>query len=108
MSITIEQLKNAVVDIKNDLYEGNDSHSIAEYRGASESLDMLLRHFEKVTANKIDVFNYVDEEENVEEYGKRLYIDISRLASDIEHKLEKDPNYKDYMIEIVGVKRWEN
>lgn len=107
MHITLDKLKNAVADIKDDFYEGNDSHSHAEYRGACESLDMLIRHFEEVAANQIDVFDYVDEEENVEEYGKRLYIDISRLASDIEHKLEKDPNYKEHLIEFCGVKRWE-
>ena len=56
----------------------------------------------------IDVFDYVTEEENVEDYGKRFYIDISRLSTDIERKLEKDPKYKDYMVEIVGVKRWED
>ena len=56
--------------------------------------------------NVIDVFDYVDEEENVEEYGKRLYIDIQRLVTDIEHGLEKDPNYKDHMIETVGIKKW--
>ena len=54
---------------------------------------------------KIDVFDYVDEEEN-EEYGKRLYIDIQRLASDIENDFEKNPNYKDHIVEIVGVERW--
>ena len=48
MTISLEQLKNAVKDIKNDLYEGNDSHSIAEYRGACESLDMLIRHFQEI------------------------------------------------------------
>ena len=55
---------------------------------------------------KIDVFDYVDEEENVEENGKRLYIDIQRLASDIENDFEKHPNYKDHIVEIVGVERW--
>ena len=54
----------------------------------------------------IDVFDYVDEEEDVEEYGKRLYIDISRLADDILHELENNPDYKDHTVEIVGVKRW--
>jgi len=54
---------------------------------------------------KIDVFDYVDEEVN-EEYGKRLYIDIQRLASDIENDFEKHPNYKDHIVEIVGVERW--
>ena len=55
----------------------------------------------------IDVFDYVDEEQNVEEYGKRLYIDLSRLADDIKHNLENNPNYKDHMVELCGVKRWE-
>ena len=56
---------------------------------------------------KIDVFDYVDEEENVEEYGQRLYIDVSRLADDIKSKLEKNPSYKEHLIEFCGVKRWE-
>ena len=55
----------------------------------------------------IDVFDYVDEEEDVEEYGKRLYVDISRLADDILNGLENHPSYKDYLVEIDGVKRWE-
>tara|TARA_B100001939_G_C16686304_1_gene506609 strand:- start:475 stop:666 length:192 start_codon:yes stop_codon:yes gene_type:complete len=55
----------------------------------------------------IDVFDYVDEEENVEEYGKRLYIDVSRLADAIKNELEKNPNYKEHLIEFCGVKRWE-
>tara|TARA_R110001599_G_scaffold101688_2_gene259952 strand:+ start:23 stop:202 length:180 start_codon:yes stop_codon:yes gene_type:complete len=52
MVISLEQLKNAVKDIKNDFYEGNDSHSRAEYKGCCESLDMLIRHFEEITANQ--------------------------------------------------------
>jgi hypothetical protein len=55
----------------------------------------------------IDVFNYIDEEEDVEEYGKRLYVDIGRLADDILNALENHPSYKDYWVEINGVKRWE-
>ena len=35
-------------DIKSEWYEGNDSHSTAEYRGACESLDMLVTHFQKL------------------------------------------------------------
>ena len=57
--------------------------------------------------NTIDIFNYVDEEENVEEYGERLYIDISRLADDIKSSLENNPNYKEHIIEFCGVDRWE-
>ena len=47
------------------------------------------------------------EEENVEEYGQRLYIDVSRLADDIKSELEKNPNYKEHLIEFCGVDRWE-
>ena len=50
--------------------------------------------------NVIDVFDYVNEEENVKEYGKRLYIDIQRLASDIEHGLKNNRNYKDHMVDM--------
>ena len=45
-NITLQRLKNAVKDIKSEWYEGNDSHSIAEYRGACQSLDMLVTHFQ--------------------------------------------------------------
>ena len=48
MNITLQRLKNAVKDIKSEWYEGNDSHSTAEYRGACESLDMLLTHFQEL------------------------------------------------------------
>ncbi len=42
--ITLEELKNAIADVKEDFYGGNDSR--AEYRGACESLDMLIGYFE--------------------------------------------------------------
>ena len=46
--ITLKELKNAIADVKEDFYGGNDSR--AEYRGACESLDMLIRYFDlKVT-----------------------------------------------------------
>ena len=57
MAISLEQLKNAIKDIKNDFYEGNDSHSRTEYKGACESLDMLIRHFEEVTASQQEELN---------------------------------------------------
>jgi hypothetical protein len=47
-NITLQRLKNAVKDIKSEWYEGNDSHSIAEYRGACQSLDMLVTHFQEL------------------------------------------------------------
>ena len=45
MTITLAQIKRTVADIKEDFYEGNDSHSHAEYRGVCEGLDMLVRHY---------------------------------------------------------------
>ena len=48
MNITLQRLKNAVKDIKSEWYEGNDSHSTAEYRGACQSLDMLVTHFQEL------------------------------------------------------------
>ena len=56
----------------------------------------------------IDVFDYVNTEENVEEYGQRVYVDIRRIAEDIRTELEKHPSYKDHTVEICGVKRWEH
>jgi hypothetical protein len=55
----------------------------------------------------IDVFNYIDEEENVEEYGERVYIDVRRLVNDILSDLKNHPTYKDHLIEVCGVKRWD-
>tara|TARA_R110000803_G_scaffold199619_1_gene263714 strand:+ start:557 stop:727 length:171 start_codon:yes stop_codon:yes gene_type:complete len=43
--ITLQRLKNVVKDIKENSYEGNDSHSTAEYRGICDGLDRLLKHF---------------------------------------------------------------
>ena len=48
MNITLQRLKNAVKDIKENSYEGNDSHSTAEYKGACQSLDMLVTHFQEL------------------------------------------------------------
>lgn len=55
----------------------------------------------------IDVFDYVSEEEDVEEYGERLYISVPCLVKAITTGLENHPSYKDYTIEVCGVKRWE-
>jgi soluble cytochrome b562 len=47
--ITLEQLKNAVTDIKQSEKEWvQDSHTEAEYQGVCEGLDMLIRHFEEL------------------------------------------------------------
>ena len=50
---SLERLKNIVADIKDGFYEGIVSHSRAEYKGACESLDMLIRHIEEL--EKADV-----------------------------------------------------
>jgi len=52
MTISLEELKNAVEDIKQDDEWVNDSHSKSEYNGVCMGLDMLIRHFEEVTANQ--------------------------------------------------------
>tara|TARA_R100001591_G_scaffold111175_1_gene122636 strand:- start:2270 stop:2428 length:159 start_codon:yes stop_codon:yes gene_type:complete len=44
--ITLEELKNAIDDVKENFYGATDSRK--EYRGACESLDLLIKHFEKV------------------------------------------------------------
>ena len=49
MNITLKELKNAIADIKESEKEWvNDSHSKAEYQGACQGLDMLVRHFEEL------------------------------------------------------------
>ena len=55
----------------------------------------------------IDVIDYINEEEDVEEYGKRVYIDVTRLVDDIIFDLKNHPTYKDHLIEVCGVKRWD-
>ena len=93
MTISLEQLKNAVKDIKSDFYEGNDSHSRTEYKGACESLDMLIRHFEEVTANQeeelnIDINNYTQEDD---EYGDvRIWFNVGKFVDDAVEYLEND------------------
>ena len=50
----------------------------------------------------IDVFDYVNEEEDVEEYGQCLYLNVSNLTNDILKGFKNHPTYKDYRVEIVG------
>jgi len=48
MIISLDQIKNAVQDIKQDNEWVNDSHSKSEYNGVCEGLNMLVRHFEEL------------------------------------------------------------
>jgi hypothetical protein len=50
MNITLQRLKNAAKDIKSEWYEGNDSHSTAEYKGVCAGLD--INNFEELEENK--------------------------------------------------------
>lgn len=65
-------------------------------------------------STQIDVWNYTHFEEDPEEYGKRIYIDVYALATAVEDiiisEIQKDYNkkYKDYEVELSGVKRWEH
>ena len=52
------------------------------------------------TIYKIDVFDYIDSEEDVEENGERLYVNATRLLYDIIFKLENDPEFKDHIVEV--------
>ena len=52
------------------------------------------------TIYKIDVFDYIDSEEDVEENGERLYVNATRLLDDIIFKLENDPEFKDHIVEV--------
>jgi len=51
-SITLKQIKNIVIDIKDDDEWVNDSHTHSEYKGVCEGLDMLVRHLEELERNK--------------------------------------------------------
>ncbi len=49
--ITLEQIKNIVIDIKSDDEWVNDSHTHAEYKGVCDGLDMLVNHLEELERN---------------------------------------------------------
>jgi len=46
--ITLEQIKNIVIDIKSDDEWVNDSHTKAKYNGVCDGLDMLVEHLEVI------------------------------------------------------------
>ena len=50
MIISLDQIKNAVQDIKESENEWvNDSHTKSEYDGVCNGLDMLVRHFQEIS-----------------------------------------------------------
>ena len=55
----------------------------------------------------IDVWEFCDFEEYPNEFGKRIYIDVSRLADACLHEIQSNKRYKNFEVELCGVKRWE-
>ena len=51
LMITLEQIKNIVIDIKSDDEWVNDSQTQAEYKGVCDGLDMLVNHLEELERN---------------------------------------------------------
>ena len=52
--ITLEQIKNIVIDIKYDDEWVNDSHTQAEYKGVCNGLNMLVDHLEELERESDD------------------------------------------------------
>ena len=49
--ISLERIKNRVLDIKSDDEWVNDSQTQAEYKGVCDGLDMLVEHLEELERN---------------------------------------------------------
>ena len=52
--ITLEQIKNIVIDIKSDDEWVNDSQTQSEYKGVCDGLDMLVNHLEELEKESDD------------------------------------------------------
>ena len=52
--ITLEQIKNIVIDIKSDDEWVNDSQTQEEYKGVCDGLDMLVNHLEELEKESDD------------------------------------------------------
>ena len=52
--ITLEQIKNIVIDIKYDDEWVNDSQTQAEYKGVCTGLNMLVNHLEELERESND------------------------------------------------------
>ena len=51
--MTLERIKNIVIDIKADKEWVNDSHTQAEYKGVCDGLDRLVNHLEEVKEESV-------------------------------------------------------
>jgi len=57
--ITLEQIKNIVIDIKYDDEWVNDSQTQAEYKGVCDGLDMLVNHLEELERESEELWDRV-------------------------------------------------
>jgi len=57
---------------------------------------------------ELNAWDYVFFEEYPEEYGKRIYIDVYNLACAAEDQIRNNKRYKNFEVELSGVKRWEH
>ena len=65
------------------------------------------RKIPNITHNGIiDVWYFVSFEEDPNEYGKRIYLDIEGLVGASEHELQSNKKYKNFEVESFGVKSW--
>ena len=58
----------------------------------------------------IDAFDYISEDDlnfDENEDSQMVYIHAKELLDFVKSELEKHPTYKDFNVEILGVKRWE-
>ena len=59
--ITLEQIKNIVIDIKYDDEWVNDSQTQAEYKGMCDGLDILVNHLEELDKEEDDLKEVTNE-----------------------------------------------
>jgi hypothetical protein len=60
----------------------------------------------------VDIFDFISQDEMNEEikkeYGtEKLYIHAIELLDFIKSEVEKHPTYKDFDVQVLGIKRWE-
>jgi len=91
MCITLEELKNAVEEIKKDNSWINDSHTKSEYDGVCSGLNRIITHFERLSDNSekftIDIYEYVDWDD---ENQNKAYFNTSNFLDTAQEYLEND------------------
>ena len=72
----------------------------------------MARQYKRKTPNIthngiINGWEFVTFEEYPNEYGKRIYIDVPRLADAVEQEMKSNKKYKNFDVQLCGVDRWE-